>query len=192
MSFNLYPVLLKVSTLGDAPSPKERGAVLSRLARKALRMSADRAGLVLEYLEKGENGQPLPQNGVCWSLTHKTGWVGAVAARQPVGIDLERIKPVQDGMFAKVATESDWDLVGGKNQTSFFQIWTAKEAVVKAEGIGFTGFSRCRLDEPIEADTLKILYETRAYTITFRYFDGHIAAITSARDQADWQTIPSR
>ena len=114
--FDFYPVLLKVPTVGNAlSSSKERSAVLSRLARKALRMSAKRAGLVLEKLEKGEKGEPLPENGVYWSLSHKTGWVGAVAARQPVGIDLERVKPVRDGMFAKVATESDWDLLGGGN-----------------------------------------------------------------------------
>ena len=187
MTFDLYPVLLKVPTADGVNSPKERGAVLSRLARKALRMSADRAGLVLEYLEKGENGQPLPQNGVYWSLTHKTGWVGAVATRQPVGIDLERIKPIREGMFAKVATESDWDLVGGATEATFFHLWTAKEAVVKAEGIGFAGFSHCRVNGPVEADTLKIFYETRAYTVTFKRFDGHIAAITSTPDFVNWQ-----
>lgn len=183
----LYPVLLKVPEETNVSDPKGRAAVLSRLARKALQMSADRAGVVLERLEKGEKGQPLPEKGIFWSLTHKTGWVGAVAAKKPVGIDLERIKPIRDGMFAKVATKSDWNLVGGVNQASFFQLWTAKEAVVKAEGVGFSGFSRCRVGGPIEADILKILYETRAYTITFKRFDGHIAAITSAPDQVNWQ-----
>lgn len=185
--FDFYPVLLKVPTVGNAiSSSKERSAVLSRLARKALRMSAKRAGLVLEKLEKGEKGEPLPENGVYWSLSHKTGWVGAVAARQPVGIDLERVKPVRDGMFAKVATESDWDLLGGATEATFFYLWTAKEAVVKAEGVGFAGFSRCRVDGPVEADTLKVHYGTRIYTITFKRFDGHIAALTGTSSQVQW------
>lgn len=191
MSFNLYPVLLKVPAIGGSHSPKERSTVLSRLARKALRMSADRAGLALGRLEKGAQGQPISQNGVYWSLTHKTGWVGAVAARQPVGIDLERVKPVRDGMFAKVATESDWDLLGGATEAVFFQLWTAKEAVVKAEGVGFAGFSRCRVDGPVEADTLKVHYGTRTYTITFKRFDGHIAALTCLPDQVKWQVVSS-
>ncbi len=152
-------------------------------------MSADRAGLSLSRLEKGAQGQPIPQDGVHWSLTHKPDWVGAVAARQPVGIDLERVKPVRDGMFTKVASESDWDLVGGATEATFYQLWTAKEAVVKAEGVGFAGFSHCRVDGPVEADTLKILYETRMYTITFKRLDEHIAALTCLSDQVKWQVV---
>lgn len=152
-------------------------------------MSAGRSGLELECLEKGGKGQPLPEKGVYWSLTHKTDWVGAVADRQPVGIDIERVKPVRAGMYAKVATKNDWDFLGRATEMNFYYLWTAKEAVVKAEGVGFAGFSHCRVGGPIKNGTLQMIYGEREYTITFKYFEGHIVAITSPSERVNWQIV---
>lgn len=189
MAFKLSPVILKVPKEIRVSDPKERVILLSQLARKALLISADRSGLTLKHLKKGKKGEPLPEKGVYWSLAHKETWVGAVVAMQPVGIDLERVKPVRNGLFAKVATQEDWAMVGGTNETTFYRLWTAKEAVVKAEGVGFAGFSRCRVAEPPATDQLKITYEQRVYPITFKQLNGHIIAITSEPDTVEWQII---
>jgi len=185
----LFPFLTKVPSSALSDIPRERSAVLSRLARKALQMSADRSGLVLRRLEKGDNFAPVPENGVYWSLTHKSGWVGAVAAQQPVGIDLERIKPVRRRLFAKVAPQEDWDLLRGADENTFFRLWTAKEAVVKAEGVGWAGFSRCRVAAPETGGRLELVYQKRRYPIAFKCFDGHIAAITSRPERVQWQIV---
>ena len=56
-----------------------------------------------------------------------------------MGIDIEQVRSVKDGVMAKIADEQEWALAGGKAPESFFRFWTAKEAVLKAMGVGFTG-----------------------------------------------------
>jgi 4'-phosphopantetheinyl transferase len=132
----LYPVLIPVPEDTQALKGRDKVAALSRLAREALTQSCEKSGLKLDGYPKGENGAPIPVDGVHWSVSHKAGIVGGVAAPLPIGLDLETIRPVSDGMMAKVAGDAEWRQVAGDRQRIFFRFWTAKEAVLKAAGIG--------------------------------------------------------
>lgn len=100
-------------------------------------------------LDRTEQGKPyavgLP---VHFSLSHTGPWLALAVADRPVGIDVERLRPVTEGLARRVCSQSDWEyLLAGKDgfdpedgeqRVRFFQIWTAKEAWYKREGTGIT------------------------------------------------------
>ena len=118
---------------------------LSRLARAAARMSARRAGGVLGRLAKDGDGVPLPANGWHWSVAHKPGYVAGVAGPGSLGIDIEPVTPRNCNLFSKIATPEEWRLGHEEEWHLFYRFWTAKEAVLKAVGMGLKGLSRCRV-----------------------------------------------
>jgi 4'-phosphopantetheinyl transferase len=69
-------------------------------------------------------------------------WVIAISKRSRVGIDIERIdqaiNPHQSALVAFSLDERACLLRSGYSVTDFYQIWTAKEAVLKATGDGFS------------------------------------------------------
>jgi 4'-phosphopantetheinyl transferase len=67
----------------------------------------------------------------------------AVAQGRPVGVDIEVRRPISDlfGVAVRVTTAREIKLLGqlptGQIQASFFDLWTRKEALLKALGQGF-------------------------------------------------------
>lgn len=196
----LYPVLLSVPSGPYRRLPvRERVRFLSRTARQALRLSAEKSGVSAslshlfpddpDALPKAENGAPLPVNGVHWSLTHKPGWGGGVAGPRPVGIDLEQIRPYSDGLREKIAGPDEWELIDPAPLDSFFRYWTAKEAVLKAAGTGLTELSRCRIAAVPDRYRISVRYRQHTWTVAQHYFEGHVAAIVSDYFTINWTVI---
>ncbi len=97
----------------------------------------------------GEYGKPeIKATGASplhFNISHAgDGAILAFAPTRRVGVDVERVRSVADeSRFAKqlfAASESAvLDLLSGEErQRAFFQIWTAKEAFLKAVGMGLT------------------------------------------------------
>jgi 4'-phosphopantetheinyl transferase len=186
----LYPVLIPVPEDTQALKGRDKVAALSRLAREALTQSCEKSGLKLDGYPKGENGAPIPVDGVHWSVSHKAGIVGGVAAPLPIGLDLETIRPVSDGMMAKVAGDAEWRQVAGDRQRIFFRFWTAKEAVLKAAGIGITGLAHCRVVERIDDTHMTLTYAGRRWPVSHFWVGRHVAAITSYTFDLNWTVTP--
>lgn len=122
-------------------------------AEDAARFRAARAGLRLVLAEHlgqaaaalrfayGPEGKPALPGGPAFNLSHSGDWAAlAVTARARIGIDIEaqrRVEPEVAARFFSAAEQAalaalapaDW-------QEGFFQIWTRKEAFVKALGQG--------------------------------------------------------
>jgi 4'-phosphopantetheinyl transferase len=186
----LYPVILPVSEADRCLNGRDQVKALSRRARRALTDSCDKSGLRLASFPKNENGVPLPVAGIHWSVTHKSDYVGGVAAPFPVGMDLEAIRPVSDALLKKVADDSEWRLFHGNPQDGFFHFWTAKESVLKAVGKGMAGLSRCRVMEIADDTRMMLTYDRNRWPVAHFRFDGHVAAITSHRFEVSWTFIP--
>jgi len=68
----------------------------------------------------------------------------AVTRNQPIGVDLERMRPMSDmfGLakryFAESETKALFALPESKQTDAFFRLWTRKEAWLKAIGKGLT------------------------------------------------------
>jgi 4'-phosphopantetheinyl transferase len=187
----LYPVILSVPEDVKNYSPKARVRFLSQHARQALELSAAKSSLVLDEIIKDDKGAPLPSQGTFWSITHKTAYVGAVAAAIPIGIDLEEIKPRAEGLFRKTADNSEWSLAGKEAHASktFFRYWTAKEAVLKVCGSGIRDLSKCRIQRVIDDNCLEITYLNKIWLIAHRYFDSHIASIVKMDYAVEWTIL---
>lgn len=183
----LYPVIEPVSQPDRVLKGREKVVRLSQLARLALQRSCQISGLRLDSLPKDEDGVPLPVDGVYWSISHKSDVVGGVAAPMPVGFDLETLRSINSALMDRVADDDEWHLVGGeRTQTNFFRFWTAKEAVLKAEGKGFVGISRCRIADIIDAIHMVLTFDDRPWPVTHFWFDNHVAAITAHHFLVDW------
>jgi len=151
-----------------------------------LKLSCEKSGLALNTLPKDDKGVPLPVDGVYWSLSHKTAIAGGVASPQPVGLDLETVRPVSRALLSKVADEAEWRLAGDKNERAFFRFWTAKEAVLKAVGKGMAGLSRCKILNIFDEARMTLTYENTRWPVAHIWFNGHVAALASGQSDVAW------
>ena len=154
----IHPVILAVPAAEHNLKGRDKVAALGRQARLALTHSATYSQLTLGELNKGEHGAPIPCEGVHWSLTHKSEHVAAVCAPFAIGIDIEKIRPFNESLCSRIAHETEWALAPEISETLFFRYWTAKEAVLKAVGKGFTGLSHCRIRKIVDNDHLMVIF----------------------------------
>jgi 4'-phosphopantetheinyl transferase len=184
----VFPVILPVPVEVAEFKPRDRVIFLSRHARTALQISAEKSGVRLDELLKDENGVPQPFNGTFWSVTHKTQYVAGVAAPTPTGIDVERIRGFSEGLLKKTASDREWALADMKKDhvMAFFRFWTAKEAVLKATGIGIKDLLKCRVHQIVDDNHLQIKYDGQDWLIEHFLFDRHIASIVQNRYRIDW------
>jgi 4'-phosphopantetheinyl transferase len=187
-NLTIHPVILAVpEEVGDF-KPRDRVKFLSRHARLALKISAQKSNLRLGELKQDDNGAPLPFNNTYWSITHKTHYVGGVVAPTPVGIDIERIRECSRGLFTKTAGDREWALADPEDDSliTFFRYWTSKEALVKTSGSGLKDLLKCQVTRIIDDRHLQIRYTNREWRIEHFYFDQHIASIVQNVSQIDW------
>jgi 4'-phosphopantetheinyl transferase len=188
----LFPVILPVPPEVSDFKPRDRVVFLSRHARRALRISAEKSGVRLDETVKDDNGVPQPFDGVHWSISHKTRYVCGVAAPLPIGIDIERVRNFSEGLYQKTATDEEWALADMETDSvmAFFRYWTAKEAVLKATGIGIKDLLKCRVDRIFDDRHLQIQYDGREWLIEHFFFNDHAAAIVKSAFQIQWIINP--
>ena len=184
----LYPVIMAVPEVVKDLLPKKRVQYLSQHARRALEISAEKSGVRIGKLDQDERKAPLPFDGTYWSITHKTAYVGGVVAPSPIGIDIEKVCSRTPSLFQKTASESEWALAD-KNVETFFRYWTAKEAVLKAAGIGLKALSQCRVVRVPDAQHLEITYNSDTYIVQHHFFDDHIASLVKNKFKIDWTIV---
>ena len=80
-----------------------------------------------------EFGKPLSKE-VYFNISHSHGLVMMAISKHLVGIDIEPIRDVEDNMKKFISSEEEYLYM--KDNKSFFEIWTAKEGLVKAYGNG--------------------------------------------------------
>lgn len=188
----LFPVILPVPAEVHDFKPRDRVIYLSRHARRALNISAEKSGVRFGELVKDDTGVPQPSGGIHWSISHKTRYVCGVAAPLPIGIDVERVRNFSEGLFQKTATEQEWALADMKSESvrAFFRVWTAKEAVLKATGIGIKDLLKCRVDRIVDDNHLQIQYDGQDWLIEHFFFNNHVASIVKSSFQIEWIINP--
>ena len=181
---NLHPVLLGIPQ-GDDPPPV-RVTRQRHYARLALRQCATWSGAPLDGWEQDAAGVPQPQAGRCWSIAHKRLWAAAVIADGPVGIDVEHVVPRRPLLLDAVAGEAEWRLMKERGWHEFFRIWTAKEATLKANGVGIAGLTDCCLQEVPDSRHMVLSFQGRVFRVEQHYHDDHVAAVTCGWGPVTW------
>ena len=115
-----------------------RRGVLRLLLGRALRLPPDRVDISTD-----SNGRPIVGGHLRFSVSGTDGLTAyAVAGGRDIGVDVERIRPLQDlpAMVRRVCTDREctWLFEQPDAERAFFTLWTAKEAVLKATGHGLT------------------------------------------------------
>ena len=131
-----------------AAAPRRRFVAARALLRRLLAayLGADPGGIELAY---GRRGKPRLAGqhahvGLCFNISHSGDWVLVAVGKSPLGIDLERLRPVRDSaalaarFFAPGEHHTLRALPDRQKQWAFFACWTRKEAYIKALGEGLT------------------------------------------------------
>lgn len=87
------------------------------------------------------SGRPFLGGGVDFNISHSDDYV--VCAFSPtgrIGIDIEKVRPIDIFDFARQMTRKQWEeITASENRLEkFFSLWTRKEAVMKADGRGIS------------------------------------------------------
>jgi 4'-phosphopantetheinyl transferase len=185
----LYPVVMSIPLAEPSLSGGERVQRLSLLARHALALSIEKSGLALAEIEKDEDDVPCPSNGNHWSVSHKPGCVAAVVGRGGAGIDVEEMVPRKRSLFDLTAGQDEWELAGGRSWQAFFRIWTAKEAVLKAIGVGIGGLKSCRVISVPDDRHAMIEHRGRQHLVEQLYHNGHIVSVLKGDNEVEWTLV---
>ncbi len=181
----LFPVVMPVIEAGHKPSGKEKVDHLSRIAREALKVSAERSRVRLGELLKDGKGVPCPVAGIYWSISHKPKYVAAVVSEDKVGIDIEEMKPRAESLFAHVASDEEWELQE-KSWVAFFRYWTAKEAALKVIEIGISGLKTCRIISVPDENHITLDYKGQFFLVEQLRYKNHIISVLKDDNEIDW------
>jgi len=177
----LHPVLLSIPETALA---KTAACVAQqrRYSAEALLASARYSGAPESGYAKNVDNVPQPNEGWFWSVSHKRGWAAAVVARSPVGIDVERIGERADDFLNETADSEEWAILGDRSMRTFFRTWTAKEATLKANGVGIGKLLACRVMAVDEPAGMTLQYAGIDWVATHYFVDDHVAALSLAAD----------
>lgn len=131
---------------------KKRTVAGEMLARKAI---SEWCGVTPKSITFGkkEHGKPYASGlAVEFNISHSGDMVVCAIDNEPIGIDIEKIRPIDLSvakqfcseqelvyLFGHVPTEKDFVNTSDEDVlTGFFEIWTKKEAYVKCLGTGFS------------------------------------------------------
>jgi 4'-phosphopantetheinyl transferase len=102
-------------------------------------------------LETGRHKKPTMQNGALgnwhYNISHSGDWILIAIARSGVGIDVEKMEDHFDytGMLKRCFSLPEVRHLqsGFQARDSFYLLWTRKEALLKATGIGLVEHLEC-------------------------------------------------
>ncbi len=121
----------------------QRAVLGDLMARSAI---LGRASIKNKDLFFGTNdyGKPFLHNpsGLHFNISHSGKWVACAVDNNPVGIDVEEVKPIDFKIAERFFSASEYESIISqpeeKRVNCFYRIWTLKESFVKAEGKGLS------------------------------------------------------
>ncbi len=131
---------------------KKRSIAAEMLAKTTIGKYLDVPAEHIEIVQSN-NGKPYAVNfNIEFSISHCEEIVVCAINDSPVGIDIEKIKPINPSIIQKFFTSTEQEYVFGKTPCAedydtefndvqlkrFFECWTAKEAYLKYTGEGLT------------------------------------------------------
>jgi 4'-phosphopantetheinyl transferase len=130
----LHPAMLRFERWQD-----RQASLLGKLLLQEALLQAGADQRLLSRLTVNAFGRPcLPAScGLDFNISHTTGMVVcALSAIGPVGIDVDYIRPADTARYRFVFSAAEWDMLehNPDRDTTFYTVWTKKEAAIKAAG----------------------------------------------------------
>jgi 4'-phosphopantetheinyl transferase len=94
---------------------------------------------VYTLVEKNTFGKPSLPGGPDFNISHSGDWVAGIRSfKGKVGVDIEQIRPIDIDIFTRQFTPFERQKMQATEDpiSAFFDAWTGKEAVMKADGRG--------------------------------------------------------
>ncbi len=88
-----------------------------------------------------EHGKPFMESGPYFSISHCKEGIAVAVDDTPIGIDIEGIRHADKELIARTMNKEEQE---GMDERKFTRLWTQKEAIVKAEGVGIVSFEQLR------------------------------------------------
>jgi 4'-phosphopantetheinyl transferase len=139
-------------------------------------------------------GKPELPDPLNFNLSHsRTVAVLAVAHGQPVGVDVEDVRPIEpevaDAHFSPSELSDLRGLQGDAWLTGFYRCWTRKEAILKAEGMGLNRALDTFDVALLPNQPAQLLRTRQHFTHPWKLYDvspssGTIGALATAHRQA--------
>lgn len=98
-------------------------------------------------------GKPYLDGGPFFSISHCKEGIAVVVAENEVGIDIESIRKADADLIARTMNEQERLAI--RNDRDFTRLWTQKEALVKAQGVGIHSFEQLQ----------KIVEESKGWSV---------------------------
>jgi 4'-phosphopantetheinyl transferase len=114
---------------------------------KSWLMLQEREWLPNEQWAYNEHGKPYIPNGLEFSISHCKEGIAVAVDAKPIGIDIEGIRHAEEDLIRRVMNAEEQEKVrSGANEQEqariFTRLWTQKEALVKAQGVGIASFEQ--------------------------------------------------
>ena len=97
-------------------------------------------GYGLRDWKYNEHGKPYWENGPYFSISHCKQGIAVAIDDQPVGIDIEAIRNVDQDLILRTMNEEEQKQI--HSNRDFTRLWTQKEAILKMEGTGISSFEQ--------------------------------------------------
>ena len=111
-----------------------------------------------------ESGKPLAKDKY-FNISHSHGVVCLATSDNDLGVDIELIKETKEDIKKFISNEEEYDYI--KSDENFYEIWTSKEAISKADGRGIKG--KISLIPSLPLKGIKSYLNNEYSTETFRY-----------------------
>lgn len=140
--------------------------------------------------DKNSYGKPFLKNyqDFHFNLSHSKDWIVCAVGSNPVGIDVEVVKPMEMDIARRFFSAEEYAGIVSKDErervSHFFELWTLKESYIKAWGKGLS----IPLDSftmRINGHTIEIETENEFNNCFFRQYHidpGYKMAVCSVKD----------
>lgn len=117
-------------------------------------------------------------NDKYFNISHSHGYVAFVMDNVPVGIDIEKIRKVDNDLINYISNEEEKRFI--KSEESFYEIWTNKEALVKALGTGLKTKINAIPGLPVNGNRA---YEGKTYYNKTIKYEDNVITISREKDE---------
>lgn len=144
--------------------------------------------LKLTELKYTSYGRPYFTKEVDFSISHSDEVIVCIVSSVcKVGIDIERNKIFGDlDAYSDMFTNRDWKTIVSEGYMTFYDYWTKKEAIMKADG---RGISKTFAELEVTSKNVFLLGDQQWYPIKLDLFDSYTCYLACNLENAEFSTI---